>query len=117
MLNTDVVQNDIPLLLSRKAMKTANMMLGFKSDKATIFDEPEKLIVTKSGHYSLPTQPYSKILNNIVTGKNPNITLITISNKSKHDMAIKLNRQFSHPTPEKLLKLVNSAGKPWNNDE
>ena len=110
-LNTDIVQNDMSLLLSRKAMKTANMTLDFKNDNAVIFGEPEKLIVTKSAHYALPISPYSKILNNIVTGTNPYITLITISNKSKHDMAIKLYWQFSHPTPEKLLKLLYCAGK------
>ena len=40
-----------------------------------------------------------------------------MSNKSKHDMVVKLHRQLSHPTPEKLLKLLNCAGEPWNNDE
>ena len=98
-------------------MKTANMTLNFKNDTAIIFGQPEKLIATKSVHYALPISPYSKILNNIVTGTNPDITLITISNKSKHDMIIKLQQLFSYPTQEKLLKLLNCADKPWNNDE
>ena len=97
-------------------MKTANMTLNFKNDTVIIFGELEKLIATKSVHYALPISPYSKILNNIVTGTNPNITLITISNESKH-MIIKLHRPFSHPTLEKLLKLLNCADKSWNNDE
>ena len=71
------------------------MMLNFKNDNAVIFGEPEKLIVTKSEHYSQPISPYSKILNN-TAGTNPDITLITISNKSKHDMATKLH----HPKSE-----------------
>ena len=41
----------------------------------------------------------------LVTGTNPNATLITMSNKSKHGTAVKLHLQFSYPTPEKLLKL------------
>ena len=94
MLNTDVVQNNISLPLSQKAMKTANMKLDFRNDNATIFGEPEKLFVTKSGHYALPISPYSKILINIITVTNPKIIVITISNKSKHD---KLHYQFSHP--------------------
>ena len=94
------------------------MTLDFKTDNVVvIFGESEKLIVTKPGHYALLISPYSKILNNVVTGTNPNITLITMSNKSKHNMAVKLHQQFSHPTPEKLLKLLNCAGEPWNNDE
>ena len=42
-LNTDVVPNDIPLLLSKKSMKTANMTLDFKNDNAIIFGKPEQL--------------------------------------------------------------------------
>ena len=64
-------------------MKTANMMLDFKNDNAVIFVKPEKLIVTKSGHYALLISAYSKILNNIITGTNKNITLTYMSNKSK----------------------------------
>ena len=32
-------------------------------------------------------------------------------------MALKLHSRFSHPTAEKLLKLLNWVGEPWNNDE
>ena len=60
-------------------METANMIMDFKNNNSVIFGEPKKLIATKSGHYALPISPYSKILNNIVTGTNPNINLITIS--------------------------------------
>ena len=98
-------------------METANMIMDFKNNISVIFGEPKKLIATKSGHYALPISPYSKILNNIVTGTDPNINLITISNRSKHGMAIKLHRQFLCPLREKLLKLLNCVGKPWNNDE
>ena len=42
-MNTDVVPNDIPLLLSKKSMKTANMTLDFKNDNAIIFGKPEQL--------------------------------------------------------------------------
>ena len=82
-LNTDVVLKDIPLLLSQEAIKTANMTLDFKNDNAVIIGEPEKSVVTKSGYYALLISPYSKILNNVATGTNPNTILITISSKSK----------------------------------
>ena len=45
MLNTDVVVSDIPLLLSRKSMKNADMTLDLKNDKVTIFGETIRLIV------------------------------------------------------------------------
>ena len=56
-LNTDAVPNDIPLLLSKKSIETANMTLDFKNDNAILFGEPELLIVTRSGHYPIPISP------------------------------------------------------------
>ena len=117
MLNTDIVPNDIPLLLSRKSMKKADMTLDFKNDCAVIFGNQVQLITTQSGHYAIPICPHNTILNNVTSGANPNITLIaTEENKSKYDIALKLHRQFAHPSTNKLLKLVNSAGEPWRTD-
>ena len=57
MLNKDIVASDIPLLLSRKYMKKADMTLDFKNDNAKVFGESVKLITTKSGHYTVPYHP------------------------------------------------------------
>ena len=38
--------------------------------------------------------------------------MATENNKSKNDIAIKLYQQFAHPSPDKLLKLLNSASNP-----
>ena len=37
----------------------------------------------------------------------------TDKNKSKYDTALKLHRKFAHPSPDKLIKLINSAGEHW----
>ena len=76
MLNTDIVASDIPLLLSQKSMKKADMTLHFKNDNAILFRESVKLITTKSGHYTIPISPYKTVPNNLTTGINKNITLI-----------------------------------------
>ena len=80
-MNTDVVPNDIPLLLSKKSMKTANMKSDFKNDNAIIFGEPEQLIVTKLRHHAIPISPYNKILNNVANGSNANVTLIATADQ------------------------------------
>ena len=53
-VTTDVVTCNIPLLLSRRSMKAAGMVLDFKKDDLTINGRQIKLKVTKSGHYALP---------------------------------------------------------------
>ena len=74
-------------------MKEADMTLNFKNDNAMVFGESVKLITTKSGHYTIPISAYKVVLNNLTTGINTNIALITTqTNKSKYDVASKLHR-------------------------
>ena len=117
-LNTDIVNSDIPLLLSKKSMKNADMTLDFKNDNAIVFGEPIKLISTESGHYAIPITSNNTLLHNIHTGTNSHFTLIATENsKSKHDIALKLHRQFAHPPSDRIIKLLNSAGEEWKNDD
>ena len=116
MLNTDTVPNDIPPLLSRKSMKRADITTDFKNDQAIEFGEQIQLMNTKSRHYTIPTRPYNTILNNIATGTNIAVVLLATS-KTKTNIAQKLHHQFAHPSSDKLLKLLNSAGDPCENDE
>ena len=51
---TDVVECNIPLLLSRRTMKRVGMKLDFRNDVVNVNGRDIKLKVTKSGHYALP---------------------------------------------------------------
>ena len=51
---TDVVDCNIPLLLSRRSMKAVGFMLNFKKDEVTVNNCQIRLKITKSGHYALP---------------------------------------------------------------
>ena len=51
------------------------------------------------------------------TYQKPNIVLTLQNQMSKRDQAVKIHRQFAHAPAEKLIKLIRSAGKPWNEDK
>ena len=56
-ITTDVVECGIPLLLSRKTLKTFKMVLDFENDTITYKGRRESaipLVNTRSGHYALP---------------------------------------------------------------
>lgn len=53
-ITTDVVDCNIPLLLSRRSMKAVGFILYFKKDEVIVNNRHIKLKVTKSGHYALP---------------------------------------------------------------
>ena len=53
-ITTEVVELNIPLLLSKTAMKKSNMMLDFKNDTIICGNTTIHLRNTASGHYALP---------------------------------------------------------------
>ena len=52
MLETDVVEADIPCLLSKAALKRAGTVLKLETDQAEIFGRAIDLESTSSGHYA-----------------------------------------------------------------
>ena len=96
---TDVVDSDIPLLFSKSLMKRANMKLNFQDDTITIFNENIPFITTQSGHYAIPITKAKQLITNL-DRENISITLPLLDSKDNHTIALKLHRQFAHPTKE-----------------
>lgn len=108
-IETDVVSNELPLLLSRKSMKAAGMVLDFNSDHVWFQGRWLQLKTTTSGHYSLrlsQTILDDDVLPSIVLHVK---TLHQCSTAEKKKKAIKLHRQFAHASKEKLVGLVRSS--------
>ena len=90
-------------------MKQPNTKFNFENNTITAFRKPINLIVMKSVHYVIPITNSKCILNKLsITDQH--ITLSKLD-KSDKDIAIKLHRQFAHPTSNKLTKLLNIAGQ------
>ena len=99
-LELDVVSSDIPLLLSKNAMKKAKMKLDVETDTCVVFGKKLNLLVTNSGHYCLPLTDQSS------NGRNP----VFLERTEKTRMARSQNaelvaRPFIIRMPAKFLKL------------
>ena len=99
-IETDVVDNDIPLLFSKSSMKRANMKLNFENDTINIFDENIPLITTSSGHYAVPITKAKQLINNLNRKSDMCVTLTMTNDKDNHNIALKLHRQFAHQVKE-----------------
>ena len=109
-INADIVDAEIPLLLSKAAMKKAGTSLDFKNDVIWIFGRKMKLETTSSGHYYVPiTKPMKMDYENYLVLFLENIEEKTYDEKFK--IAKKLHWQFSHPSGTKLCNLVKNSGK------
>ena len=106
-IQTDVVESDIPLLLSRKAMKTAGVMMDLETDTAKIFGRDVALNLTTSGHYCIPIDRAEKISVEQVFAVN----FEEMDSKERHKTLIKLHRQFAHPPLKKLKALLQDSGQ------
>ena len=110
-IRTDVVNTDIPLLLSLNSMKKAGVnCLNLVDDTVVILGQKLKLTVTRSGHYLLPlNRNKSTLLENKI---NQNVEEVLFSEKlSAEKIALKLHRMYAHPSAERLIKLIESQNK------
>ncbi|CAC5406209.1 unnamed protein product [Mytilus coruscus] len=98
-IRTDVVDSDIPLLLSRTAMKKAGVKMDLENDTAEIFGQHISLNLTSSGHYCIPIDKTEEI-------PVADVCAVRLEElDSKRDMQPYLNRQFAHPPMKRLIAL------------
>lgn len=114
-ISVDIIEKDIPLLLSRDSMKKAKMEVNFSNDQAVIFGEKIDLTLTKSGHYTIPLTSAVKILRNFEKGQTNRIVLTLTECRDDKKKAIKLHSQFAHASSGRIIKLLKSAGPEWSN--
>ena len=109
-IRTDIVKEEISLLLSQESMKKANTHIDFANDKVTMFGNQQDLWTTSSGHYAVSIRERARI--DRLDESDTEITLIakTVNMADKMKVARKLHSQFSHASTDKLLKLINNAG-------
>ena len=92
-------------------MKKANTSTNFKDDLVNMFGEDLEVIVTSSGHYAIPLNRSMKVLDDAATrSKGIILHMQTVDLEDKKKIAQKLHSQFSHPSANRLIKLIDSAG-------
>lgn len=111
MMKTDVVESDIPLLLSRTAMKKAAMKMDLQNDTAIIMGIEVALNLTKPEHYCIPIHKSEEVpVESVCAAK-----LDTLSKQDRFKTLLKLHRQFAHPPKNRLIALLKDAGV-WRED-
>lgn len=114
-IKANIVDSEIPLLLSKASMKRAGLILNFNEDTAVILGRKVKLHCTSSGHYCIP-------LSNTLLYDGCDMTsfvlhtegLASLTDDKKFDKAVKLHKQFAHASKERLRRLINES--PQFND-
>ena len=107
LIEVDIVENQIPLLISKPTMSKIGMKIDFAKNIAIVDGETLKLDCTSSGHYCLPVSCFVREDCKVVLNVDG---IIDTSLSEKKQKAHKLHRQFCHASKERLQRLVKSAG-------
>lgn len=110
-IKTDVVASNLPLLLSKEAMKKAKVKLNLIDDTAEILGKEICLNHTSSGHYCVPLDKVNEVNVEEVYAVNIN----TIDKREQRKTLTKLHRQFAHPSAKKFVGLLKDGGV-WSSD-
>ena len=109
-LTMDVIPVLLPLLLSKSSLQRGKAEINFENNTLTILGQKLPLYETKSGHLLVSLcrpmdieQPHVQriLLNSPFQGN---------SDEEVKKKALKLHRQFTHPPPSRLKKLLQDSG-------
>ena len=118
MIATEIVDANIPLLLSIKAMKTGKFKIEFDTDEVLAFGQKIPLQTTNNGLYALPLTQSKQIITNFCKDESKYPVVLKLTTElSNADIALKLHRSFAHPSADRLLRMVNSSGEKWSHNE
>jgi hypothetical protein len=105
-VKTDVVESDIPLLLSQSAMKKAGVKMDLENNTAIIMGKEVALNITSSGHYCIPIDKTETVHVNEVHA----VKLEEMTRDEQKSALLKLHQQFAHPPKKRLVALLKDAG-------
>ena len=116
-ITTDIVDKNIPLLLSRQSMKKGKMKLDFENDRGKICGEEIAFKTTSKGHYILPLTNQLEFMHRFEKGQVESFNLSATKCNNDHETALKLHKVFAHPSEKRLISLIESAGKKWSENK
>ena len=109
-LKAEVVDRNIPLLLSKETLKKAQTKIDMATDQITMFGKSVESHQTSNGHYAIPLALRKDLCTpNIVLWTTCNMTSLTDS-KLKATLK-KLHLQFAHASADKLFQLIKDSAR------
>ena len=106
MISIDVIESDIPLLLSKAEMKNLGMTLDMKNDAAYINGVPAKVSTTSAGHMimDLIDQNEADVMQELYA-----VNLLESDRRTQRRMLDKIHRQFGHRTKPIFVSLLKDT--------
>ena len=109
-IEVDIIDSDIPLLLSKNEMRRLGIGIDMKRDIVTINDKPLVVNTTSAGHYIIDLLDKGSVYNM------HQVLMIDIKRadeKEQKKVLEKLHAQFGHKSKQSFVNLLKAADK-WS---
>ena len=110
-LEVDVINSDIPLLMSKEHMKKLGIAINLINDTATANNKAIKLHTTSAGHYIINLLGQDDNEDSMVMEHIMLIDLQKSTVREQYKMLEKLHKQFGHGSKNKFVDLLKGAEK------
>ena len=110
-INVDIVEQNLPLLLSRNFMEKTNTKIGFQNNEVYMLGKKQRVFKTDKGHLCIPLvktiiiDDEGKTAYPVYFGEK----LEGRSNNELKKIALKLHIQFGHCSSKRLIKLLENS--------
>ena len=114
LITADVLETNIPLLISKSAMKKAKTVIKFETDEVIMFNRKIRLRFTPTGHYCITLNKKASIA--YYEDEQTKVyfvnleKLVSLTEEEKQRTAVKIHKQFCHASGKRLRKLLVDAG-------
>ena len=113
-LEIDIIESDIPLLLSKDHMRKIGIALDMSNDTATVNGKKLEVNTTTAGHFIVSLfGGNDEIDDNQVMSEVMAVQMIDGDDEKKIKMLTKLHRQFAHRPKPVFVNLLKTAGQ-WD---
>ena len=113
-IRANIVDNDVPLLISKVTLKNAKANLDFDHDQLVMDGIAQDLVNLPSNHYAIPIGRQEKDLTaeesqDVMTNL---ISEVYFENEDPEKMAWQIHRYFAHASSDKLKQFVSNTNHP-----
>ena len=106
-IEVEIIDADIPLLLSKSSLQKAETVLDFKNDKVKMFNKNVDFKLSSNGHYAVNILPND--ISNFHETEQILILEQCTSEAEKIKKLTKIHRQFGHASPDNIKRLLKNS--------
>ena len=113
LIEVDVIDSDIPLLMSKSHMRQLGITLNMANDTASINGKPIRVDTTSAGHFILNLFGDNEHQDTMLMQEIFAINMLEEDESVQNRMLIKLHKQFGHRPKRVFIDLLKSA-EQWD---